>query len=67
MSLNILLQHDGMKKNQAWHLDHIEVTDVKVMMTWVFHCGEWISIFEKPFYSNKLDLQSQEKETPLTG
>ncbi|XP_060575611.1 lipoxygenase homology domain-containing protein 1-like isoform X2 [Ruditapes philippinarum] len=66
-NLEILtIEHDGVKKNQAWHLDHIEVTDVKVMMTWVFHCGEWISIFEKPFYSNKLDLQAQQKETPLT-
>ncbi|XP_053387864.1 uncharacterized protein LOC123563449 isoform X2 [Mercenaria mercenaria] len=66
-NLQILtIEHDGKQRSQAWHLDHIEVTDIKAMKTWVFHCGEWVSIFEEPFYSNTLDIQAQEKESPVT-
>ena len=66
MSL-VLFQHDGKKRNQGWHLDRIEVTDIKALKTWVFYCDDWLSIYEKPYYSNKRDLLAEDKKTPLTG
>lgn len=66
-NLQILtIEHDGLKKNHAWHLDHIKITDIKGMKTWVFVLGEWLSDFRKPLFSNKVDLHAQEEETPLT-
>jgi len=30
-------------------------------------CGEWLSVFEKPLYSNRVDIEAQEFEHPPTG
>lgn len=60
-------QHDGTDKAQGWHLEKVHITDVKVMKTWVFTCENWLSIFERPLYSNKVDLHAEELQRPLTG
>ena len=63
----ISLQHDGKKRNQGWHLEKIEVTDIEALKTWVFLCEDWLSIFEKPHYSNKRDLIAEDIKMPQTG
>ncbi|XP_052769598.1 lipoxygenase homology domain-containing protein 1-like isoform X2 [Mya arenaria] len=66
-NLQILsIEHDGTRKSEAWHLEKVLITDVKAMKTWIFHCGEWLSLFEKPHYSNRVDLDAQELEHPPT-
>ncbi|KAL3873928.1 hypothetical protein ACJMK2_037005 [Sinanodonta woodiana] len=55
----LTIQHDGEEKKHAWYLDKVEITDVKALKTWVFNCQNWISIFEKPYYSNSIDLTAQ--------
>ncbi|KAK3589063.1 hypothetical protein CHS0354_008713 [Potamilus streckersoni] len=55
----LTIEHDGEEKKHAWYLDKVEITDVKALKTWVFNCQNWISIFEKPHYSNSVDLTAQ--------
>ncbi|XP_052266123.1 lipoxygenase homology domain-containing protein 1-like isoform X2 [Dreissena polymorpha] len=58
----LTIEHEGIKKSQAWHLEKVLVTDMKALKTWLFKWGDWLSIFMKPHYSNKVDLQAVEVE-----
>ena len=39
-------QHDGLEKTDSWFLEDIEVVNLATKTTYLFHCGQWLSLFE---------------------
>ncbi|XP_022094211.1 lipoxygenase homology domain-containing protein 1-like isoform X2 [Acanthaster planci] len=42
----LTVEHDGLEKADSWFLEEIEVTNLASKQTWLFHCGQWLSLFE---------------------
>ena len=42
----IYFQHDGLTKVQGWHLEQIEVVNTSTKRSWIFVCGQWLSLHE---------------------
>ncbi|KAG2466210.1 LOXH1 protein, partial [Polypterus senegalus] len=42
---NIVLEHDGLEKQQAWYVEEVSVTNTARDKTWSFPCQNWLSLF----------------------
>ncbi|XP_038052831.1 uncharacterized protein LOC119725498 [Patiria miniata] len=42
----LTVEHDGLEKPDSWYLEEVEVTNLSSKQTWLFHCGQWLSLFE---------------------
>ncbi|XP_071795423.1 lipoxygenase homology domain-containing protein 1-like [Asterias amurensis] len=42
----LTVEHDGLEKTDSWFLEDIEVVNLATKTTYLFHCGQWLSLFE---------------------
>ena len=40
----VTVEHNGLKEQQAWFLDHLTVTEEGSGLKWHFPCGQWLSL-----------------------
>ncbi|CAD5121003.1 DgyrCDS9547 [Dimorphilus gyrociliatus] len=43
---SIIIEHDGITKEESWFLEQIEITNTANGKTWICICKNWLSLFE---------------------
>ena len=61
-----ILQHDGQERKDSWYLEEVEITNMATEETVLFICNTWLSLCMAD-YTNKIDLQAEEKQQELEG
>ena len=70
-ALNFLLQNSGSKKEDAWFLNKIEITNTAKKKMWSFLCYQWLSLFhndghaERKLFPQKLVKTGMYKDFPF--
>ena len=41
---HVTVEHNGLKQQQAWFLDHVTVLEEGAGLKWFFPCGQWLSL-----------------------
>ncbi|KAG2501257.1 hypothetical protein HYH03_001064 [Edaphochlamys debaryana] len=54
----LLIGHDNTGKGPGWHLEQVEITDVKLGQTWYFECNKW--------FDSKIGDQKLERVLPAS-
>ncbi|XP_067839173.1 uncharacterized protein [Heptranchias perlo] len=57
---NIILEHDGLEKRQAWYVEEVSVTNTAWNKAWNIPCRRWLSLFHT-------DCQLSRTFSPVTG
>lgn len=52
-ALIFILQNSGNKKEDAWLLNRIEITNTAKKKTWSFFCYQWLSLFHGDGHSER--------------
>ncbi|GFN94528.1 lipoxygenase-like protein domain-containing protein 1 [Plakobranchus ocellatus] len=53
----LTIEHDGVEKRHSWFCEKVEVTCMKTLQHWVFHCDSWLSLHHGD-YMTRRDLRA---------
>ena len=38
-------QHDGIRKEDGWYLQEVEIVNTRRNKSWLFVCNQWLSVY----------------------
>lgn len=47
------MQHDGIKKEDGWFLQEVEIVNTKRKKSWIFMCNSWLSLHHSDGHSKR--------------
>ena len=53
----VTVEHNGLKEQQAWFLEHLTVTEEGSGLKWHFPCGQWLSLHHHDCQVSVTDCQ----------
>ncbi|XP_053384453.1 lipoxygenase homology domain-containing protein 1-like isoform X6 [Mercenaria mercenaria] len=50
---SLVMEHDGIKKEDGWFLQEVEIVNTKRKKSWLFMCNNWLSLYHGDGHSKR--------------
>ncbi|XP_033890281.3 lipoxygenase homology domain-containing protein 1-like [Acipenser ruthenus] len=64
---NIILEHDGLEKQQAWYVEELSVINTVRDKSWCFPCKSWLSLFHTDCQLSRTFTPAGKTDLALAG